>query len=125
MRLVKDQPDCIREGKFDGSNNRVVVSTPDGCLFRMNLEESAYMELSTCHITHYYCYSEASNRMLAVTWCRGLSRLLSISHSHKREESISSLNMTKLNSFDVNVIRDLILVSDSGLLSLIDIKSKK
>ena len=61
LRLVKDQPDCIKEGKFDGSNFRLIISTPDGCLFRVNLEESSYTEFSTCHITHFYCYSKACN----------------------------------------------------------------
>lgn len=63
--------------------------------------------------------------MLAVTWCRGLSRFVSISYTNRKEESISSLNMNKLASFGVNVLRDLILAMDSGLLTLIDIKTKK
>jgi len=54
-----------------------------------------------------------------------LSRLISVSHSHKREETISNLNINKLASFGVNVLRDLILVMDTGLLALIDIKTKK
>ena len=132
LRLVKDQPDCIREGKFDGSSSKFIVSTPEGCLFRMNLEEPTYNELSTCHITHFYCYSkpaamlgEYCERLLAVAWCHGNSRLISISHSHKREETLTNLNMNKLASFAVNVLRDVILVMDTGLLALVDIKTKK
>lgn len=57
LRLVKDSPESFCEGRFDGSNNRFVVRTPCGELFRMNLDEPTYTELSTCHVTHYYCYS--------------------------------------------------------------------